>query len=503
VVYRGFVKRFESLSFALLFGGLALGGVMGSAAANADFTCKSVGAFPTGNACTPLALSPTLWPDVCNPQLQGWTPIQGSFDQLSWQSFSVLNWPVSPTQRGVPDTSKTPGAKDAKGNFLPTVWESYKGLDEVFGVGALSKSDWNDDQPVPSICAQDTGLRVINMTSKSRTPTALGGHAAPGPLQSVNQAVGGPLTDQQGNLVQYEIRINQVMFDDIVAQKAWDKSHDELTCSGAYAKPTCTPFEFSEGAIETKGAWKVLTAAEQASGKFFVRDMLVEIPADPAHKQKASCSQQTMGLVGLHISRKTPQSTLPSPTNSGKNKIPDWAWATFENDYNVPPVGGVIEGQTWSFNNPTCTPIVTAAQCKQAASSGKANADPQYACCQNLLRYGPVGPTGDPWVMKRGPVQVSRVDASPQPTQACNRVWDQTLASTIWNKYFLVATQWPKKADGPPFTPTLEPAFVRNSVIETYMAKWESISTGTQQTNESSCMGCHQYGVDMSFIFSK
>ena len=487
---------------ALVLGGFTLGAAMSSATADINFTCKSVGAAPGGNTCSSLALSSKLWPDVCDPQLNGWTPIQGSFDQLSWQSFSVLNWPVSSTQRGVPDASKTPGTKDAAGNFLPTVWESYKGLDEVFGVGALSKSDWNDVQPMPSICPQGTGLRTIHMTSKSRSATVLGGHAAPGPLQSVNQAVGGPLVDQQGNLVQYEIRINQVMFDDIVVQKAWNKTHAELTCSGTYAKPTCTPFEFSKGAIETKAAWKVLTTAEQSSGKFFVRDMLVEIPADPAHKQTASCSQQTMGLVGLHITRKTPQSALPSPSNSGKTKVPDWAWATFENDYNVPLMGDATDAQaSWTFNNPACTPTVTPVQCLQAVSSGKANADPQYACCQNLLRYGPVGPKDDPWVMKRGPIQVTRIDASPQPTQACNKVWGQTLASTIWDKYFLVATQWPKKADGPPFTPTHRPEFVRNSVIETYMAKWDN--AGAQQTNQSSCMRCHQFGVDMSFIFSK
>jgi len=491
-------------ALSMLAGILTMGLTVTEVLADDTFTCKSVRAKQ--DSCTPLKLLPTLWPDVCNPQLNGWNPVQGSFDQLSWQSFSVLSWPVVPNKRGVPDKTKSPGDKDASGKFLPMVWESYKGLEEVFTGSKIPPGAWNSEEPVPSICPSGTGLRAVSMTSKTRSPHAVGGHAAPGPLRSVNQAVGGPLVDQNGNLVVYEIRINEVMFNDIVDKKAWNMSHDQLTCSGKYATKGCTPFEFSKGAIEAKAAWKMLTDAEKKSGKFFVRDLLVYIPADD-NKGATSCQTQTMGLVGLHISRKTPFSTVASQSNSGSNKKPDWAWATFENDFNAPPLGDSRTIGAYSFNNPACTPSVTPDQCRKAVMTNShgnvvPNPDTKYACCQNMLRYGPVGPQGDPWVMKRGPIQLTRVDKSPQETEQCNGVWDRTLAKTIWDRYFLVTTQWPKKQDAPPFDAMPTPSHNRNTVIETYMTEWQQQANDTVQTNTSSCMGCHQFGIDMSFVFS-
>ncbi len=438
-------------------------------------------------------VEPLDWPNVCNPQLNGWRPVQQSFDQLSWRSFLYESWPAGAD--GKPDGGQPIGVAQG-GDFAPVVWERYADASSLFGAGAaeLAASDYGRAAAPPEGCSAD-GPRVLSMTSKfpleavQAVREVLGAEApAEGELleglQSIDQAFRGPLYPQgpEGPSglwpVFYEIRINQAEYDAIVAAGAQDKTPAELNCTGAYATDDCTPFSFPIGSTEIKAAWKVLSDDEVASGRFFHQDLQVVDPVSGA------CSVQPMGLVGLHIARKVEAAVIGPDLR--KNT---WAWATFEQVDNVPPVGSDGSGGTYSFFDPSCTPAVDAATCAGVTTP---NPDPQYQCCPNLYRYAsgtvPQNPTPD---------QVTRIDSPPAGTESCNAVYDP-LEKGVFDHYTLVTTQWPQASDGP-HPPTVTPTHSRNAVIETYFTSWQ----GSTQVNTSSCMGCHSgaQAVDMSYLF--
>ncbi|HEX7180597.1 MAG TPA: hypothetical protein VF756_02050 [Thermoanaerobaculia bacterium] len=440
--------------------------------------------------CAPVqasSLSSTIPPDICNPNLQGWTPNQAGFDILSWQTFVALSWPADLSQgRGVPDNSKRIGAVDGNGNTLPVVWDTYKQNYEVFQPQnpswTLTDADWNKWGPPPPGCpSAPAGTPVLRLTAKSPPELA---RAVTKAMRStgmlgddVNEAFTGPLVDQAGNLVRYNVQMNQTEFDQIVDGNYYKPGADT---SGLIWYDNTTDTQFKLGVIEVKSAWKVLSDAEWNGHTFYQREVLIYNEA--TGNSPASCTFQKMGLVGLHIAHKTASA-------------PDWFWATFEHKSNVPETANATG--TYSFYNPACQPAVTPAQCATAAQSAP-NSDPQYQCCQNLQRYKAIGPPpDDPYNMQRGPIQVTRVDPL-TGASGCNTAFLQALQGTVWENYFLVSTQWLNQhTEGPPFTPVVTPATLRNTVIETYLVDWKN----NQQVSTSSCIGCHQGGVDFSYIF--
>lgn len=441
-------------------------------------------------------ISPLYWPDVCTPNLQGWTPVQGSFDQLSWRSFLYNNWPADGS--GQPDTNQQIGVQ-VGGVYPDMVWQKYKNAQDVIGTGSEEVAAYASPSPVPEGC-DPAGPRVLTMTSKFPTNSIasvrsalLEGTEDGASLSSIDQAFRGPLYPQGPDPllpVFYEIRINETEYNAIVSAGAQDKSPAELNCTSLAVldqDSPCVPFSFPLESTEVKAAWKELSGDEKSSGTFFHQDLQVVDPSD------GTCSVRTMGLVGLHIARKVSHAV---PAEDARTI--SWAWSTFEHANNVPPVASdssdASDGSegSYSFFSSDCTPAVDDATCA-ALDPHTAHPEEKYQCCPNLYRYAagtvPANPTPD---------QVTRIDASPTDTQACDAVYDP-LDKGVFNNYSLVVTQWPKAADGPPFTPIITPALARNAVIETYFAKWQN----GEQVSTSSCMGCHggSSAVDMSYIF--
>jgi hypothetical protein len=447
------------------------------------------------NQCAPVQksdLSSTVPADICvPPHLQGWTPNQAGFNQLSWQTFVALSWPADLRQgRGVADKSKTFGAVDASGNPLPVVWDTYKQDYEVFRPNdpswTLTDADWNKWGPAPPGCpSAPAGTPVLRMTAKA--PPALA-RAVTSAARSngllgddVNEAFTGPLVDQAGHLVRYQIHVNQTEFDQIVDGNYYKPGAD-TTKLVFYDNRTDT--KFGIGVTEVKAAWKVLSDAEWNGHTYYQRQVLVYDEADPQRHIPTTCTLQKMGLVGLHITHKTSLSD------------PDWVWATFEHLANV-PLPNIAGKGPFSFNNPSCQPAVTPAQCAAAAKAGP-NPSPRFQCCPNLQRYKAIGPApDDPYNMPRGPIQATRLDPLTGAT-GCNVAYRPALRGTVWANYFLVDTQWLNKgAEGSQPQAVVTPANLRNTTLETYLAQWNN----NQQVSTSSCIGCHKGGVDFSYIF--
>lgn len=213
--------------------------------------------------------------------------IQRASDIFSWQDFIALNWPAS-AERGIPAKDK-PLQADG-----PRVWETWVAPSEVFLKNG-EKPAWK-----PHFTP---ALKELHDT---REPTVSDGVLPPS------------LKDQRGNPVYFEIRLNRVFFDYIVANKLYDGK----------TQANLTKVEAPPGSILVKAAWRVLGPDES---DFYSTEATV-----PAHPSSGSSEKRRVkvGLVGFHIMHKTPSA-------------PQWIWSTFEHVRNV-------DGPRASFHNARC-----------------------------------------------------------------------------------------------------------------------------------------------------
>ncbi len=254
-----------------------------------------------------------------------------SFDCMVWQDFIYLNWPVTPGQRGVPNKAAKFGASG------PTVWESYKTVDDVFLPDARNPGPWNDPRllaTLPSSVASRVAsgqIRRLTETSKISRAT-LGnilshGSTSPQFLDEIAQAGGGTLYDLNGYPVYYEISMNKVQYDYIVNNGLYDAGKQI-----AFAQKQVISLPAGDGdkesAVEVKAAWKVLSAAEQKSGRFHTIQALLGGSKTPV----------TVGLVGFHM----------FIANGAQG-----AWGTFAQIDNAPVKTPATSG-TFNFFNPKC-----------------------------------------------------------------------------------------------------------------------------------------------------
>jgi hypothetical protein len=390
---------------------------------------------PVGVASPPGA--PTLAPAVPSDLPAGATSDDAAV--YAWQSFVALNWPALTGQRGVPDRTRTIGQPG------DVVWHTWKAPEEVFYPDGRQPPPWQEyGGMLPPECAAAgarAGDYLLRRTAKADTTASL--------VESIEEAVGGTLTDQHGNLARFDIRMNQPMFAAIVAGAYYNQE-------GQDAAPYIS---FPSGVMEIKAAWREMTAGDPPAvrARFFRRPAWIFTP--PLGPDPATCAKGELGLVGLHITQKTPSRR-------------QWTWATFEHVDNVPPGVNGWPGP-FSFNDPGCSPQ---------------DCPPNQSTEQNGV------PTGRP-------TQVTRFVPIGPAAAAANPVWQQALRAAVpgspFQFYQLVDIQWPQTPAQPPFgNPT--PELVANTTMETYVA-------------QSSCLNCHytaqtasgKLSADFSFLLSE
>ena len=248
-------------------------------------------------------------------------------DCAMWQMFFYLNWPAQPGERGKPNlTAKfgTPGH---------TVWESFKTVEQVFLPNGAPPQPW--DQSIilqalaPDVAAQvgAGSARLLTRTNKISNTVVSAIAQVPEVdktfLDSIQQAFHGTLWDQQRRPVYYEIAMNRMQFDYIASNKLYN-----LTEQGNFIKTQ--NIALPVGSVELKAAWKVMTAAEAASGRFHTTRAYL-----PPLLQLV-----TVGLVGLHVF-----------TAGGDDGI--GLWGTFAQIDNA-PVRSPVPGNTYTFYDPGC-----------------------------------------------------------------------------------------------------------------------------------------------------
>lgn len=387
---------------------------------------------------------------------------QNVMNCFAWKNFLALNW-VASSQRGLPDSTVVASDYGMPGDYRPTVWESFMSSDEVFdqkqSLSLRSKSTYTYIKYINEI---NKFTDVHTGVSDPKMRSALGDN-----MNEIMQAKGKWLTDQDGNIVWYEIRMNNTECDFILKNKL--NNSVGLNAFASKNQGVWLPDE----SIEIKAAWRIIPEGKLDSLKNFYKiskAMVPDIKGFDKNQQPVygKYSIKYLGLVGLHIIRKTAQS-------------PQFAWMTFEHVNNAPTEGKVDPNINYSFYNPK--------------SKAKPNQSPEPG--KDSLNT---------------PVQVVRIaqnEISSDIQKLNQQIWGLIKASnpkSVWQYYQLVNVQWPENPvtdqlnnkQVPLMDGGISPHNIANVTMETYI-------------QSAQCMDCHKaasvpgqkYPTDYSFIFLK
>lgn len=403
---------------------------------------------------------------------------QTAFNNLAWQQFIALNWAADPRQPGQPDNTVPASAFGAPAT-TPLAWETYKNSDDVFRPNGQAPLPWNASQPLPArMLAAAKGRRSLAIPKgiKPLLQTSKLTQADSSALRDIAEAGtnGAWLTAQpkMNNYVTlFEKRLNQDEYNYITQNQLYLASQQAsfAMTQGINMPDGSATFSSygSVGAIEIKAAWIELDDPSLWP-MFKTSTAMVSYPT--ANGGITPPKQVTVGLVALHIIRKTPNAQ-------------QFMWSTFEHVYNAPSKTELSNPPLpwYTYYNLNCDPATDHYQCK-------ANQPPQS--CNGA------GPscTPDPY---NAPVQVVRT--TPISSTSTNNI--AGLNTSVWNtiraanpnsvflNYQLVNVLWPNNNTpiGPgasvPLTngdaqPPINLQPVANAVLETY-----------HQT--LNCLSCH------------
>lgn len=437
---------------------------------------------------------------------QKFDEVQRLFEVLSWQAFVGLNWPY---ENGKPQAKITSDGQP--------LWDSWEESFEVFRADGGKPTPWGHsynlpdrlkDKLDPAECSNIL-YRTSKFSHKKHTDFA----------DEIDQAFSTSIWDQNGNIVRYEVRMNEVEFDYIVKNELYN-----LDGQIAFAKRNKSPLvnfptgtRTKQGAIEIKLAWKIIPEGDKLAGRYYTREACV------MNEDKESFSSATVGLIGMHIAMKTKSS-------------PQWIWATFEQVDNLeanPLETYNGEKLKPSFYDPKCplcpVNVLPSGTEFESYTANKGRVTNTRFLSSNFV---PKEHKGNP----RN--QIQRMLPIPMATQALNKEVQNVLkgANSPLQYYQLIGTQWPTKPNEKPYpvhdgdNPILRslpeavtnksggmptPVYLTNMVMETYFqgATEDSVynyllanepaytqiegfpknttESGTRIFGTESCIGCH------------
>ena len=407
---------------------------------------------PTGSAP-----APTVSPDRLDDAPANERDVVASF---AWRAFIALNWPSldEASSRGVPDRERSLGDPGKR------VWETFKSDYELFEVG-------DDGRRVaPEPWASYAGRNPCGVDNRRKTIASFD------PFADFNQpgfAVGAPanpLVAQNGAYTRYEIHFNEPEFTAFAAS-GWSQ--------GLNLPDENHPARFPVGSIAVKAAWRPLTDADPPSARarsYVERAEIVDV-AKTLAAGRPVCAEGDVALVGLHIAVKTASR-------------PQWIWSTFEQVDNVPPAG---EGQAREPDAPDAGVAYS-----YFDPSRRQALWPPFGSSAALPVDRTNPPKTDP-----SPMQVVRRHPIDPAIMAANRAyWSLPgVKGTVWERYMLVAVQWPTSGEAPgpnndgAYFPG-RPGGAQDESYKSTAAPEENLINTTMETylqdRPSSCMACHQ-----------
>ena len=410
---------------------------------------------------TSPVVAPTVSPDRLDDAPANAREVMANF---AWRAFVALNWPSlrSDPGRGLPDREKSLGDPGKR------VWETFKSDYELFEVGE------NGRRVAPERWTSYVGRNPCGPGVDNRLKTI----ASFAPFADFNQpgfAVGAPanpLVAQNGAYTRYEIRFNEPEFTAFAAS-GWSVGRNLPDADHAARLPV--------GSVSVKAAWRPLTGADPPSvpaRSYVERAEIVDV-AQTLAAGHTVCSEREVALVGLHIVIKTASR-------------PQWIWSTFEQVDNVPATG---EGEA---RQPDAREAGVPYSYFYPSKPGRLW--PPFGSSGTL----PVD-WGNPPKPHPVPMQVMRRHPIDPSIMAANRAyWSLPgVKGTVWERYMLVAVQWPTSKDPPGpdndgayFPGRPEAAGKQDESYKSTAAPEENLINTTMETylqdRPSSCMACHQ-----------
>ncbi|AZN36347.1 hypothetical protein [Iodobacter ciconiae] len=419
---------------------------------------------------------------------------QNAFNNLAWQQFITLNWAADSNLPGQPNTSVPAASFGVAGSTSPVVWESYKESSEVFRPNGAPPLPWGNKQDIPQAMRALMKSKTLKATSalgvKGLHQTSKFGDALVPPLKDIAEAgTNGAWLTAQPKMNYYvtlfEKRLNQDEYNYINRNQLYIASKQPAftTTQGLNLPDGSATFSTygTVGAIEIKAAWIELD--DPALWPMFkISKAWVSYPITGGGS--TTPKQVTVGLVALHIIRKTPNAQ-------------QFMWSTFEHIYNAPSKTELSAPPLpwYTYYNLNCDP-----------------ATDYYKCVQNKM---PVVGT-DPY---NAPVQVVRT--TPISSTTANNIaalntntWATIKAAnpqSVFLNYQLVNVLWPNSntpiypgatsplPDGNAQPPVAQQP-VANTVLETYHQDLNCLSCHTGAT----VAGQKQtFASDYSFLFGE
>ena len=269
--------------------------------------------------------------------------VQYDYYDYIWRTFIALNWPNVPIRiqnnkivegfRGEPDVHRNILEQTGRESLALSIWETYREPgSEIFLKPDQWKHypDWNTPRPSP------TNSSPTSETARNlKTFDDLVEYAP-----DINQPYfydqsTGPLVDQQGNFVRYEVATNQAFFTYVKQTRYYDANqqkdavntalHDPENTSAGFQRPpygdepylkNLKPFA-KQGFIDVKAAWRELTPSDHLE-RYLHRTLIIDDLG----------TQKMMGLVALHVFR------YMNIEQDGK-VVPGYVGSTFEQIDNV------------------------------------------------------------------------------------------------------------------------------------------------------------------------
>ncbi|MEO8374759.1 MAG: hypothetical protein ABI471_06010 [Sphingomonas bacterium] len=404
-------------------------------------------------------------------KVQKFPEVQREFDLYSWQMFFALNWPTNNQGKAAPSLTNT-----SFGAPHWTLWHNSSSIFQPDGATPAACGFKSSNRPL--LLRRDLskpvsrGLKAFSAAATAnadpRATRFLGVISAVGELNASNlsdikQAFSGPLVDQYGEFVYYEIMIDPQEVDYLCANNLYNINGQVAFSQGGgkVNMPFGTPHLDWSGSTELKFAWRILQKGKDDFSRFYTTPAVV-IDLGPDGQQVER--KVTVGLVGMHIAHKSSTS-------------PQWIWSTFEqvDNLDVDPVAH--PNLKPNFTDPSC-PICTV-NLQPAKSEGG--------------------------VYSRIPTQAWRAIPIPGDKKALNGQVQASLRrmGSVWQYYELIDTQWPTQPNAPP-SPwdgglpdavtnkaggRVTPVMLTNITMETYFQKGNQPACNGEET-PSSYKGC-------------
>jgi len=451
-------------------------------------SCGELPDTPTGEA---IKFTPDIPVDV-DPALQEKLKAEGNiyalnqaFNDYSWKAFVAINWPRD--KEGNP----APNFTDA-GN---ATWLGWKESFQVYRGDGKKPAPWGVPRTASGLDLHpdielDHDSRVY---LSDRTPT-LGKNIA----DEVAQAFAGKLYDQNGNVVVYEVLMNKSEFDYVVDNGLYN-INGQLAFSKNNPKADFPKGDYDAnvvGAVEVKFAWKILEPSDIKERYFIDEGYIV-------NESTQKLEKRTLGMIGMHISQKTP---------TGKQ----WVWSTFEHIDILDQNTAMVNGKETVIH-----PTLTDPDCEICPVNLDLSSDDATFNSNKHGEYWDLN-TDDYFWYANGSTkktQTKRMVDIPVRVEKINHKMQAYFKSvgSVWQYYRLIDTQYPKDQNVPPTSheeasyvipgsannkPGGDPnlALLTNMTMETFFQLGNQNATNLMEANPKtnfhafgteSCMGCH------------